>query len=280
MGLINTLVLVLLLPASQVSEAGITFHNVRRSPIFYRRPPPQKYIDRKFTEKSGNEYEYEDNDNDDESFFYPPVRRRKLKKKTMSERLLSGLSVFVPKLPTFPANFNLIRRSGGFRRFRPQPHPPFQPSEPPTKRRRRKQETPRPYEYPQDDSYRPQYPREEFHHRIGDEDGDSVNNSGALDGFQEAIEEFRTGLLVSDPRYNFYKNPSYHSNSKDRSSRFKTVMEHELQQNMMHQDHQSRRHKSRHPEPIGGVSTQAGPPYPGPHPRNPRLPLDKTVIYP
>jgi len=262
---------VLLLP---VTQAGITFHNVRRSPIIYRRPPPQQNINRKFAEKSGSEHEYEDDDND-QSFYYPPVRR---KKPTMSERLLSGLSVFVPKLPSFPANFNIIRRSGGFRRFQPQP--PFQSSSPPTTRRRRK-ETTRPHQYSQDDSFRPQYPRKEFYQRIGDDDEEeSISHSGPLDGFDEAIEEFRTGLLVTDPRYNFYKTPSYHSNSKDRTSRFKTGMEHELQENMMHQDHQSRRHMPRRPEPIGGVSKKAGPPYPGPHPRNPRLPLDRTVIYP
>ena len=39
-----------------------------------------------------------------------------------------------------------------------------------------------------------------------------------------------------------------------------------------------RRHPRRPDDPR--ISQMAGPPYPGPPPRNPRLPLDKTIIYP
>ena len=189
----------------------------------------------------------------DERQYYPQIRKRP----SMSERFLSKLTSF---LPTFPS-FNLIKRSGGFHRYRQFPV-----------------SSPRPGSQP--------HPTTSagfnFRHRIGDNKVTSPSpappsNQITPESFQHQIEQFRTGLLVNDPRTNFYKVSTFHEMRNSEEGR--RGLESDLRKNMVRRAKMSRRRPPpRRHEPS--ISNVAGPPYPGPHPRNPRLPLDKTIIFP
>ena len=173
----------------------------------------------------------------------------------MQERLLRGLSKFIPRLPAFPS-LNLIKRTGGFRRF-PGGLDGGEPQG-------------------QDGGEYNDGPK--LQHRLGGNFPATVEPSSVPDNFQTQINEFRTGLLVSDPRINYYKKSrnkrrEFPSDDQDRR------LESDIRNNIIKRTEANRR---RHrPRPSDSkLSHLAGPPYPGPHPRNPRLPLDKTIIFP
>ena len=86
------------------------------------------------------------------------------------------------------------------------------------------------------------------------------------------------GLLVQDPHASFYYIPTKeevraHNGSRD-------ILEDTVKKNLRRRpNHYNARARLR----LGDgnkLFLRAGPPYPGPNPRNPALPLDKTVIYP
>ena len=88
----------------------------------------------------------------------------------------------------------------------------------------------------------------------------------------------RFGLLVQDPHANVYDIPTIqevrvHNGSRD-------IIEDTVNKNQRRRaDQFQRRAKPRFGD-VHHIFLMAGPPYPGPNPRNPALPLDKTVIYP
>ena len=104
----------IILWVTNTARAGISFHNVRRAPVIFRHSryeESETRPDSEFREKN-------DNQSSNDKLYIPPVRRRA----SMQERLLRGLSKFIPKMPSF-SGLNLIKRTGGFRRFHPQPTP-------------------------------------------------------------------------------------------------------------------------------------------------------------
>ena len=149
---------------------------------------------------------------------------------------------------------------------------------------------------------------EEFRHRLGGghpapAPPPAPPSAPPSDMFRDKIHEFRTGLLVTDPRlsYTITVTPTrdqgyhqgghrqyhsdhggynkYHSDPAPQRGHDKYHSE-----PAPHRGHQEAEQQRRRPRPGRGrdpsVSGVAGPPYPGPPPRNPRLPLDNTIIYP
>ena len=245
----------LIMWVTNIVRAGISFHNVRRAPVIFRH---SRYEERETRPDSSELREKNDNLSSQDKLLIPPVRRRA----SMQERLLRGLSKFIPRLPSF-SSLNLIKRTGGFRRF-PRPPAGSDRGEP----------------QGQADGEYNEGPKLQFQHRLGGNPPATIDESTYVpDNFQTQINEFRTGLLVSDPRINYFKIPKQSerrtSLSNDRDQR----LESDLRSNMVKRAEANRR---RHrPDPSDPkISHLAGPPYPGPHPRNPRLPLDKTIIFP
>lgn len=247
----------IILWVTNTARAGISFHNVRRAPVIFRHSryeESETRPDSEFREKN-------DNQSSNDKLYIPPVRRRA----SMQERLLRGLSKFIPKMPSF-SSLNLIKRTGGFRRFHPQPTPAgLDRGEP----------------HGQADGEYNDGPILQFQHRLGGNPPVQVTTEATYvpDNFQTQINEFRTGLLVSDPRINYFKiskqnnRRDFSSNSQDRR------LEADIQNNMVKRAEANRRRYRPVPSDPK-ISHLAGPPYPGPHPRNPRLPLDKTIIFP
>ena len=202
-----------------------------------------------FSDSEVTDSESEHNKEDQE--YLPRFRKRP----SMSERFLGKLTSF---LPTFPS-FNLIKRSGGFHKYRRFPG-----------------SSPRP-----GSGHKPTTTTDgfNFRHRIGDDNQVTSPSPAPItpESFQHQIEQFRTGLLVTDPRTNFYKVSTRHEMRNTENAR--PGMKSDLRKNMIRRAKTSRRRPPpRRHEPS--VSNVAGPPYPGPHPRNPGLPLDKTIIFP
>lgn len=98
------------------------------------------------------------------------------------------------------------------------------------------------------------------------------------------------GLLVEDPLGDVYKTPTreevsrkYHKDTEDVIS---AVIKSSLhRKGLLERGGSNRRHgearlQTRNDARVPGVYSKAGPPYPGPPPRRPNLPLDNTVIFP
>ena len=225
------------------SYTGISFRNVRRSPVIYRRPPTNKI------HQNNDRIHNEDEGSDDHHDHPTRYRRRRL---PFHERILSSFTGLLPRLPSF----NIIKRSGGFQRFRRPPLPEQTINESEDFRRVKR-----------------------VNHRIGKNTEESTEE----DLFHKQIDNFRIGLMVNDPRGNFYKSPTLHETRNDDFER--NNLETDVRKNVVYKTEMSRRRR-RGRRPTGppdfgpNISSYPGPPYPGPHPRNPRLPLDKTIIYP
>ena len=245
----------LIMWVANTARAGISFHNVRRGPIVFRH---SRYEE---TQETFPDSEYRVREKDDNTDntpsqdrrYIPTVRRRA----SMQERLLRGLSKFIPRLPSF-SSLNLIKRTGGFRRFpgglnRGEP------------------------QGQEDGGEHNDGPK--LQHRLGGNFPATVEPSSVPDNFQTQINEFRTGLLVSDPRINYYKISKRNKRREFPSDDPDRRLESDIRNNIIKRTEANRR---RHrPRPSDSkLSHLAGPPYPGPHPRNPRLPLDKTIIFP
>ena len=250
----------LIMLGTNIARAGISLHNVRRAPIVFRHSrygETETHPDSDFREK-------EDNQSSQDRRHLPTLRRRA----SMQERLLRGLSKFIPRLPSF-SSFNLIKRTGGFRRFPPRSR--SDRGDPQTQADGESEHS--------DRTRRIQSPKIQFQHRLGGKSPTNLEPSSVPDNFQTQINEFRTGLLVSDPRINYYttskQSQRRDSLTNDRDRRLQS----DLRGNMVKMDEaRRRRHRPGPDDPR--ISHLAGPPYPGPHPRNPRLPLDKTIIFP
>ena len=226
------------------SYSGISFRNVRRSPVIYRLPPPNNEIHQK-NDKIHNKDDGADDSNHHHHDHPPRSRRRR---PPFHERILSSFTGLLPRLPSF----NIIKRSGGFHRFRRQkPEQSITESEDFRRVKR-------------------------VNHRIGKNKEESTN-----DNFLQQIDKFRIGLMVKDPRGNFYKSPKLHETRNDDIE--KHNMETDVRKNVVYRNEMWKRRRRRptgRPDFGPNISAYPGPPYPGPHPRNPRLPLDKTIIYP
>ena len=110
--------------------AGITLHNVRRAPLGFRR----RYISNGGEENSDNynninsNSNYDEGEEEDAPYYPPPPRRAPLA--SMPMRLLLGLTKWrrlLPELPELPS-LNLVKRTGGFRRYHYPPHYPPAPT--------------------------------------------------------------------------------------------------------------------------------------------------------
>ena len=229
-------VLTVVLLLTDNSFSIISLRNVRRSPIRYR-PARARPVssDRDTTE-----------DDRSQSSYHPPRLRRR---PPFHERMLNRITGLIPTLPSF----NIIKRSGGFRR----PPPPGRRRETGDLRR-----------------------VTTVNHRIGENKDTSAQTLHDEDHFEKQINQFRSGLMVNDPRGNFYKSSTLHETRNDdfRDNNFEI----DIRKNLIHREEQERRRRGprRSPDPGPNISSYPGPPYPGPHPRNPRLPLDKTIIFP
>ena len=253
---------------------GITLHNVRRryrAGVSVTKPPvnlPDNIDINPHNRLFDNVNERVDTEHENRDFepFIPPHRR------PFHERLWRGFSKLLPSVPSLPS-FNIIKRYGGLRRRYPQ----FIATDPPTStsRGRRLLSTTQ-----GDRKYLPRpsnnnFDRQNFKHRLGY--STTPMTSRPETSFQNKITELRTGLLVDDPRMNFYNVRNYHEERREG----RPGLESDLRNNMIHRAEKVRRRVHRRRRGEGhSVSDRAGPPYPGPHPRNPRLPLDKTIIYP
>ena len=86
------------------------------------------------------------------------------------------------------------------------------------------------------------------------------------------------GLMVQDPHASVYDIPTREEVQAHNSPR--DMLEDTVNKNLRRRaDHYNARARPR----LGDgnkLFLREGPPYPGPNPRNPALPLDKTVIYP
>ena len=247
----------LLMWVANIVRAGISFHNVRRAPVIFRHSRYEE-TQEPFPDSEYKVREKDDNTSSVDRRYIPTVRRRA----SMQERLLRGLSKFIPRLPSF-SSLNLIKRTGGFRRFPPPPS---------TFGGLDRGEPRGPDDFEHNDGPKLQ-------HRVGGNFQPTVEPSSVPDNFQTQINEFRTGLLVSDPRIHYYniskrnKRREFPADDQDRR------LESDIRNNIIKRTEANRRrHRPRQSDPK--LSHLAGPPYPGPHPRNPRLPLDKTVIFP
>ena len=89
----------------------------------------------------------------------------------------------------------------------------------------------------------------------------------------------RIGLLVSDPHASVYEIPT--KSEIGAHGRARHRLEEIVVKNLRRraEDYFHAKPRLRH-DGKQKLFLKAGPPYPGPNPRNPALPLDKTVIYP
>ena len=233
---------ILLTSCLHQTYSGISFRNVRRSPVIYRLPPSNKIPQN--NDKIHNEDDDGDGD-DSKPHQHPPRYRRR--RPPFHERILSSFTGLLPTLPSF----NIIKRSGGFYRpRRPRPEQSITESEDFRRVKR-------------------------VNHRVGKKAEESTE-----DKFYQQLNKFRIGLMVNDPRGNFYKSPTLHETRNDDFER--NNLETDVRKNVVYRKEMSRRRRRPTGPPDFGpnISAYPGPPYPGPHPRNPRLPLDKTIIYP
>ena len=226
------------------SLSGISFRNVRRSPVIYRLPPTNKLQ----LNNDRIHSEVDDSDDSKEHHHHHPPRYRR-RRPPFHERILNSFTGLLPRLPSF----NIIKRSGGFHRFRRPAAPPEQTITESEDLRRVKR----------------------VNHRIGENTEESTE-----DKFHKQINKFRIGLMVHDPRGNFYKSPTLHETRNDDFER--NNLETDVRKNVLYRNEMSKRRRRPPGPPDSGpnISSYPGPPYPGPNPRNPRLPLDKTIIYP
>ena len=232
------LVITLIIFLADHSYAGISFRNVRRSPVRYR---PARIENDNSDDRNHNE-----GDMSDDSIHYPPRLRRR---PPFHERVLNSISGLIPTLPSF----NIIKRSGGFHRFRRLP--------------------------PQDTRNESDLRRvTTVNHRIGQNIETSTRLFDDKDQFENKINQFRIGLMVNDPRANFYNSQTLHEVRDDDFDR--NNLETDVRKNLLYKSEKQRRRRGPRRPPDVGPHISPGPPYPGPNPRNPRLPLDKTIIFP
>ena len=106
---------------------------------------------------------------------------------------------------------------------------------------------------------------------VSPEDEDPNNNN-------KHYQPNRFGLLVQDPHQSVFNIPTQEEVRAYNGAR--DIIEDRVMKNMRRRgEHFHSRPRHRHADGTK-LFLKAGPPYPGPNPRNPALPLDKTIIYP